>query len=301
MIQRGEFFGREFLIKRDDLHSFNGLNPAHCGGNKAYKLYFLLNLKFLHLASYGGNQSNAMLSLSQICKYKNAKFTYFTNEIPRDLGQNPIGNLNIALKNNMNLVELPRQFSSKYLGEQCRAFAQAKNALFVPQGAACLEAEIGIKILADEILGLNLEKPAIFCSAGTGTFAFFLQKNLNNIRVFTTPCVGNKDFLISQFHALESQKNTKSQKIINESSFPAIILPHKKLRFGKPDSAIFSMFLYCKNQGIEFDLLYDCVLWRAICDNILQFSDYKNLLFLHSGGILGNESQILRYRNLEVK
>jgi 1-aminocyclopropane-1-carboxylate deaminase len=66
-VQKITFKGREYWLKRDDLinHYFNG--------NKARKFQYFLEQdlsKYTTVASYGGNQSNAMYSLSAFAKLK---------------------------------------------------------------------------------------------------------------------------------------------------------------------------------------------------------------------------------------
>ena len=94
------FKERTFLIKRDDL-----LHQDFTG-NKARKfLYFLENdfPKVTTLISHGSNQSNAMYSLSVLCKLKNWNFTYYTNHLSSHLEQNPHGNYKYALQNGMQI------------------------------------------------------------------------------------------------------------------------------------------------------------------------------------------------------
>lgn len=264
-----------FLIKRDDLIS------PFINGNKVYKFYFLLNRDFEIITSYGGNQSNAMATLSYIAKAKNARFVYFTRELPTLLLNQVSGNLKFALENKMELK------ISNDMKNDCIAFANENNAIFIPQGGAMNEAREGIAKLAQDIINLNLENLCVFYSSGTGTSSLFLQEYLKkyNIDVFTTPCVGNKNYLYKQFLILSKKKQ----------NFPQILQTKDKFTFAKPNIKLLNIYREFLKQGIEFDLLYDCVMWHAIIDNFHIIKNYKNRLFLHSGGIFGNKSQIERY------
>jgi len=90
-----QIFGREMFVKRDDqnVHS-SGLN-----GNKGRKLMSLLSLDISSpvIASYGGVQSNSMLALSRIARFKQKKLRYITTQIPPDLKSKPTGNYKLAL------------------------------------------------------------------------------------------------------------------------------------------------------------------------------------------------------------
>src|SRR5574344_1851070 len=100
---------QKYFIKRDDLlHS-------DFSGNKARKFYYFLksDLKGIKkIISHGSNQSNAMYSLSVLCKLKNLKFDYYVSHIPDFLKTNPSGNYKKALENGMNLIigEVPTNF-----------------------------------------------------------------------------------------------------------------------------------------------------------------------------------------------
>jgi len=88
-IQEVFYNNKKIFIKRDDL-----LN-SDFSGNKARKFhYFLINdfpcIK--KVVSYGSNQSNAMYSLSVLCKLKEWEFEYYTDHLSSAMLQNPVGN-----------------------------------------------------------------------------------------------------------------------------------------------------------------------------------------------------------------
>jgi 1-aminocyclopropane-1-carboxylate deaminase/D-cysteine desulfhydrase-like pyridoxal-dependent ACC family enzyme len=90
--------GVEFMIKRED-----DLEPL--SGNKARKLFALLEGNPTDVVSFGGAQSNAMLSLSAACKIMGKKLYYFTRFMPGNLRANPFGNLKTAFDNGMKLFQ----------------------------------------------------------------------------------------------------------------------------------------------------------------------------------------------------
>lgn len=283
-VQKISFQNKTFFIKRDDLldSDFNG--------NKARKLYYFLINDFPNIKkiiSYGSMQSNAMFSLSVLAKIKNKEFIYCTR-INEKLLQNPTGNLKRALENRMKIKDI--KYLDEILGEDRNYFSQAKvinGSLIVPEGGRCKEAEFGIKILADEIRKWAKEskkdKLKIFLPSGTGATALYLQKNLPEFEVLTTPCVGDSEYLKEEFFALEN----------NEKFHPKILTTKRKYRFANTYNDLFGLWQELKKDTkIEFDLIYDPVGFKAVLENNLLD---ENLLYIHQGGINGNESMLQRY------
>jgi len=262
-----------FHIKRDDL-----LNETF-NGNKARKFYYFLKNDFpgiKRVISFGSNQSNAMMSLSELCKIKNWKFVYYVNHIPQYLKQNPEGNYLKALQNGAEIIEVP------LFGENLIEFVKSfkdNETLIIEEGARVKESEYGIKKLADEINDYAIKHNLkIFLPSGTGTTAYFLSKYVN-VEVLTVPCVGDENYLKKQFEWLGGGK------------LPTILKPRKKFHFGKLYPELFELWNKLKDNGIEFDLLYDPVGW----DTVLHYG-LKNILYVHQGGVMGNETMIKRYK-----
>ena len=104
LFQKITFENKDFIIMRDDLS-----HPI-LSGNKARKLAYLLNNpdKYSHIrtiVSFGGNQSNFMLALSQLAKIKKWDFHYWVKPLPKFLKHNKNGNLKSSLANGMKLFE----------------------------------------------------------------------------------------------------------------------------------------------------------------------------------------------------
>jgi len=274
-IQKISYRGHFFYIKRDDLLD------RDFSGNKARKFYYFLNLDlsdYNQIISYGSNQSNAMYSLSVLAKIKRLKFIYYTNHLPKTLQQKPIGNLKYALENGMILK----------IGKIDKDLIDEKT-LYIKEGGAINEAKIGIKILAQEletqIKQLNLKNPIIFLPSGTGTTALFLQFFLN-YPIYTTPCVGDSNYLEKQFYELES----------NKKKYPKILTLNKKFHFGKLYKENFLIWKdLLKTNNIEFDLLYDPIGWQVLLAHINKFKD-NEIIYIHQGGAIGNESMLKRYK-----
>ncbi len=261
------FEGRRFFIKRDDLlhHDFSG--------NKARKLYHFLKADlsaYRAIVSHGSIQSNAMYSLSVLAKRKGLSFIYYADHIPKLLRENPKGNYRHALKNGMQLrIGKPEAGAGE---------------LFISEGGAVKEAQKGIALLAAEIEQwadhTGFANPNVFLPSGTGTTALYLQK-YSRFAIHTCSCVGDDDYLHKQFSQLE------------QSGYPHIIKKRKKYHFGKLYPELYELWQKLKVQtGIEFDLLYDPIGWQTL----LQSSLNDPVLYIHQGGVLGNETMLERYR-----
>ena len=268
---------QRYFVKRDDLlHS-------DFSGNKARKFYYFLknDLQGIEkIISHGSNQSNAMYSLSVLCKLKNLKFDYYVSHLPDILSKNPNGNYKEAVKNGMNLI----------IGEVPTSFQE--NELFIAEGGAIKEASFGIEILANEIKSwakeqnIEAKKLKIFLPSGTGTTALYLQQYLQ-FEVLTNSCVADDDYLKKQFFALEDKNH------------PTILKKDKKYHFGKLYIEFYLKHLeILKQTNIEFDLLYDSLGWivfEEFVKNLENKDDYI-FLYIHQGGVLGNKTMIERYK-----
>jgi 1-aminocyclopropane-1-carboxylate deaminase/D-cysteine desulfhydrase-like pyridoxal-dependent ACC family enzyme len=274
-LEQYSFRGLEFLIKRDDLIS------KELSGNKARKVeYYLNNLpkNIDTIISYGSIQSNAMYSLSYFAKEMGLKFIYHANHMPNLLKENPEGNLKLALENSMQLIE---GYDNIKKGE---------NSIVIKEGIAQKEAYYGVKKLALELIEqVDKDKEyQVFLSSGTGATSLFLSKALkelnSNIKVYTTPCVGSKDYLIKQFKELEAKSNY----------YPTILDTKKRYHFGKLYREFYQIWLELQKElNIELELLYDPKSWLIILQNQELFS---NLIYIHQGGLLGNITMKKRYQ-----
>ena len=297
-IEEISYGGHSFYLKRDDLIH------QDFSGNKARKFhYYLLNdfPKVKKLISYGSNQSNAMYSLSVLAKMKEWEFEYYVDHIPDYLRENPQGNYKGALENGMK-ISVERLAPQGHLSLRSGTFSieSRESVLFIEEGGRQKEAEVGIRILANEIIEWKKEQKIknlnIFLPSGTGTTALFLQKALSTcptegtdalevLKVFTTPCVGDSDYLKKQFLMLED----------DEKFHPTILNLEKKYHFGKLYRDYYKIWLKLRQQtGVEFDLLYDPKGWITMMAYSEIFTEPT--LYIHQGGLIGNESMLPRYQ-----
>ncbi|BDR13048.1 1-aminocyclopropane-1-carboxylate deaminase/D-cysteine desulfhydrase [Vibrio sp. STUT-A11] len=287
-ITQHSFNGQKFFLKRDDLlHS-------HFSGNKARKFMMLLEEQdpnVTTLISYGSAQSNAMYSLAALAKVKGWAFEFYVSHIPQWLKSTPIGNYRGALDLGMQITAMkdvgselhPSQYITDVRGLD-------ETTLFMPEGGRSQIAEGGVKQLAREILDWTRfrvkEQFAVALPSGTGTTALYLHKYLNphGIEILTCPCVGDENYLTEQFNML------------GETSHPQVLSVRKKHHFGRLYKEDYETWKSLYEQtDLEFDLLYDPYMWQCLASWRTENPD-KTLIYVHQGGILGNESMLPRYQ-----
>jgi 1-aminocyclopropane-1-carboxylate deaminase/D-cysteine desulfhydrase-like pyridoxal-dependent ACC family enzyme len=278
------FDGYTLHVKRDDLLD------THLSGNKARKLYYYIeqNIPIKKIISYGGVQSNLMYSLSALAKRLDVEFVYYAKTLPAYLKDNLSSNILGAIDNGMNLIEIEHSKWSDTIEELINANYQ-DDEILIKQGGLQKEAESGLAQLAKELKEYistnNFKDIAIFLPSGTGASAMYLNKHID-IDVYTTPCVGDSEYLLSQMKECDDS--------IDE--FPHIITTAKKYHFGKLYKEHLELYKSLKKStGIEFELLYDPVGFRALLENKNKLPN--DIIYIHCGGLIGNSSMIDRYKH----
>lgn len=277
-------------VKRDDLID------AYFSGNKYRKLYYYLHkdlYEYSKIVSYGGIQSNAMLSMAALAYQKSLPFIYYTRYLPKKIPLDIDSNYSKSIALGMEVKIYPAS-SDEVLREYL--LAQDDNQrLFIPQGAATSEAQFGIKLLAQEILAWKkehkIENLCVATPSGTGTTALWLHQHLQhyNITILTTAVVGDANYLTEQM-----------KRISPDGSLPRILKTEKKYPFAKPNTDLYNHYKNFLDLGVTFDLIYAPVMWQALEENKKIWED-STLLYVHSGGVTGNKSQLLRYEKLLTK
>ncbi|WP_372999585.1 1-aminocyclopropane-1-carboxylate deaminase [Sulfurimonas sp.] len=265
---------RDFYVKRDDL-----IDPF-LAGNKYRKLYTLLKTpsnKLSKIISYGGTQSNAMLAIAAMCKNKGWDFEYYTKPLSQTQKTHSHGNYFHSINLGMKHVEIDETFYKDFIASL--SLTIDATTFIIDQGGAVEEAKKGLEVLAEEIREACLELRSLATPSGTGTTALFLALALPEFKIYTTPCVGDVNYLKEQMQALHKiPKNL------------IILEPTKKHHFAKPYPEFLEIYKKLLASGIEFDLLYAPGMWEAL----LSQTD-EEILYIHSGGVSGNESMLKRY------
>ncbi len=273
--------GREFLIKRDDLVD------TYLAGNKFRKLYTLLDTpkhQYEKIISYGGTQSNAMLAIAAMCKQKDWEFVYYSKPISSVQKEEKIGNYFLAKSLGMQHIELEHRLYKEFIPSL--QLNLDKTSFVIDQGGAINEAKAGLRVLADEIEMQQPQVKSLATPSGTGTTALFLAQNLPHYRVYTTPCVGDEEYLKSQMLSL---CDALPENLV-------ILKPKKKYHFAKLYENFYQIYKKTLDAGIEFDLLYAPSMWECLLDQTSE-----KVLYIHSGGVTGNISMKLRYEKQSNK
>ena len=240
--------------------------------------------------------------MSVLARLKQCQLHYYVDHLPQYLIDNPQGNYRAALEQGAKIIVVDSELTViEHIHQQVlpSLVEQGLRAVFIPEGGRCHYAETGLKILADEIMAWAESKVysdiRVVLPAGTGTTALFLQKHLP-FEVQACACVGGDGYLKQQFLEL----------CADESLHPTIIATEKKYHFGKLYLPFYHIWTELKKTtNIEFDLLYDPLAWLClqrefIADNTniaagLESTDKRPILYIHQGGLQGNETMIPRY------
>ena len=269
--------GRKFLVKRDDL-----IDPF-LAGNKYRKLYTLLHTpsnQFSKIISYGGTQSNAMLAIAAMCQKKSWEFVYYTKPLSKSQQNQNSGNFYESKKLGMRHVEIEYKLYKGFISS-LRVNLNDKT-FIIDQGGAVGEAKAGLEVLASEIIEQNPDAKSLATPSGTGTTALFLALSLPQFKVYTIPCVGDVDYLKEQMRALHKIPDNL-----------IILKPQKKYHFAKPYLEYLELYKKLLVSGIEFDLLYAPGMWKCLLEQTSE-----EILYIHSGGVTGNESMLNRYEKI---
>ena len=245
------------------------------------------------LVGYGSPQANSLYSMAALAKLKGWELKFYVDHIPTWLINNPIGNYQAALSLGATVVDLKQcadrnnRHPVDYIEQ---TLANNSDVLFVPEGGRSPIAEYGVAQLANEIISWAAQQQipnvTVALPSGTGTTALYLHKHLKpaNINVVTCACVGGEEYLLSQFSEL------------GETDVPTVLTAEKKHHFGKLYQRDFDTWLALKAQtNIEFDLLYDPLMWQCL-STWLPKNINTTLLYIHQGGLLGNQSMLPRYQ-----
>ncbi|EGM69685.1 pyridoxal-phosphate dependent enzyme [Shewanella sp. HN-41] len=296
-VEKMFFAGRDIFLKRDDL-----LHPAF-SGNKARKFAYFLAHEFAGIKKvigHGSPQANSLYSLSALAKIKGWQCDFYVDHIASHILNHPSGNYAAAVENGANIIDLSRLGgrSSPNAGGRCQEYIEQQvlpyepTALFIPEGGRCGYAEYGVSILAKEIViwskTNNISNLKVFLPSGTGTTALFLNqyfiREQTDIRVITCAAVGGDAYLRQQFSMLNS----------DISEHPQVVNVGKKYHFGKLYAELYTMWQRICASGVQFELLYD-PLGFIVLEDYLQASDQGSVMYLHQGGLLGNDTMLPRY------
>ena len=273
-IQKVDLFPfKQLFVKRDDL-----IDP-YISGNKWRKLKYILKkaeeLNKTHLITFGGAFSNHLVATAALASRIKFKTTAFVR------GEEVTNQMLLLCKlYGMNLIFTDRESYKNKTKLFDDYFANDKNAFFVDEGGACLEATVGCAEIIDE---LEDTYDHIFCAAGTGTTASGLlngiQKHKFNTKLHIVPALKGADFILDE---MQKYSTVSDQLVL-----------HTDYHFGGYAKTTPELIEFIKDfvseTGILIDPVYTAKMFYAIKD--LQQKQIINkedkILAIHTGGLLG--------------
>lgn len=186
--------------------------------------------------------------------------------------------------------------------------------------------------LANEIIQFWLEKGegrpvSLLIPGGTCASALVLHREIRriqkvskdanklDIKVVVIPCVGDEGYAMRQMMGLNMAIGGYGKRC----EIPSILKPapdaefyledgekHQYFRFGEPSSEILRTYEELKDYGMNIDLLYGAPSWSILlrhwpegegCTFGSSLLDKRELMYIHSGGLEGVNSQLMRYRH----
>ncbi len=217
---------------------------------------------------------------------KGWEFHYYARRLSTHLKDTIDGNLELSLKNGMHLHEVTyEEYETKV--EELKNINEDKT-LVISQGGADAIAKEGVVALAQEInlwkKAEGIQKLCVVLPSGTGTTALYLNEGLDkDIQLYTSVIVGDETYQKEQWQRL------------SKSTYPKILPTDKKRKFAKPYAEYLDMHKELETQtGIVFDLIYAPLTWMQIMDSLALFDG--EILYIHTGGVSGNETMLERYR-----
>jgi 1-aminocyclopropane-1-carboxylate deaminase len=251
----------------------------------------------------GGNYSNALYAIYQLCLDMQWDLHYFTSNIPREAAMQSIFS-RVFLNKDRNIgirVQLHDVMDYDRMVEQEK---MREDSLVIERGVASIKAKEGVDLLGEALKRHAEENYAqesvnILLPSGTGTTCLFLAKYLDkhqvNAQVWTVPCVGKTDYLYTQMFELVPDMEWIREHIHSFDS------KSKFRRFAQPRLEFYEFWKQFKElYGIELDLIYATKTLLSFCDLLHKNTDLynENWIYIHTGGEAGNVSQLQRYKNI---
>lgn len=257
------------------------------------------------------------------------RFVYFTKKLPRFLKKQPSGNLFRATSLGMELVELSNtEYNNLFGGDAGGSLApppllnapDTVESVWIPQGGACEAAMAGTEQLAKEIFEywsrVGQGRPlSVVVPGGTCSTAALLHWAMEKaqvadeqsavVQVVVIPCVGDASYARRQMSSLYSQMGITCDLPIILSASPGDDLGDDYFSFGEPHPAILETFERMRDENdIVLDLLYGAPAWTVLLRHLRPGIGSKHdgplndreIMYVHSGGLEGINSQLLRYQ-----
>lgn len=173
---------------------------------------------------------------------------------------------------------------------------------------------------------------AVCLPGGSCASAFFLHRELrraardvdadpDDVRVVVVPCVGSAAYARRQMRALRDATTTTTTTKDDDDDLPSVIeSPKGYLVFGEPHRKLLDTWTEMSEHGVHLDLLYGASAWTTLLQHwrgpYMRLPDMNHrgnsgaaaqkrkespidgrmVMYVHSGGLEGNASQMTRYK-----
>lgn len=293
-IQKVEFNGCKFFIKRDDL---TGLEMS---GNKVRKLEYLLfkakkeNVDYVFTC--GGDQSNhcrATVAAAVSCNIKSKVFLWGSDS------KNAEGNLffnkflgaeikYLNLKEYHNVKEIMNYEATKYAKKN-------KKVLVIPEGGSSEEGMLGYVSFISELFeqtDLNSFKGILTAAGSGGTAAgllagtelFNVPLKIYAVNVFLTGQQMKEKIILLANNTL---KLLDPKLKVNSERFQVIDGYCKEGYKSISEDKLKVIKDFARQTGIVLDPAYTGKAFKAYADYFLKSGKTSKVLFLHTGGLFG--------------
>jgi 1-aminocyclopropane-1-carboxylate deaminase len=260
---------RDIYIKRDDLiHEI-------ISGNKWRKLkYFLAafdSSKYIRIVSIGGAYSNHLHALSYTCYLLNipCKLYIYGSQISND---------NKMIQDVMTWNSEIQLITRSQKTELIVQLQQLNDIYFIPEGGEGELAEKGVAELLNEMEPfVDSAESLIILPYGTGTSCKALLKNTINAHILTlSPVINNQILLHKRLIQLPSKYNL---------SFAGYCTEYYN-----------EIALFKAQTNILLDPIYSAKLMLSFIYNFEKYKIYKDIYFIHTGGLQSWRNYNLRYK-----
>jgi 1-aminocyclopropane-1-carboxylate deaminase len=278
-----------FMLRLDDIH------PA-ISGNKLFKLiYFLEEAKessHQTMLTFGGPYSNHLAATAFAGKALNLKsIAIVRGQKPKTLSQT----LLFCLKQGMHLEFISRTLyqqknENNFLQDLKTKFG---NHILIPEGGFCAKGKEGASLINQYFTDKNFTHICLPVGTAT-TFAGIVDANKSETQIIGFPVLKNFNDVQQRFEELK----------VNCQRRYSLITDYHFGGYAKKTGELISFIknFYATNK-IELDFVYTAKMMFGIYHLIEKkfFKEGSKILSIHTGGLQGNQSLQINFKNSSVK
>lgn len=273
--------GLELYVKRDDLIDKN------ISGNKWRKLKFNIakakEIGANRILTFGGAYSNHIAATAALAPFVGIELHAFIRGEELNSNSNPT--LQKASEHGLNLHFLTRsEYAEIKKSESLKSLDDKwDNTWVIPEGGANEE---GVKGCAEIYHEIDQEFDFICLSAGTGTTAAGILREMKDETLVVFPALKGGDFLRQDILKWQNENFDKDAqlRLLTDFHFGG---------YGKVGQSLIDFVRLVKDEiSLPLDYIYTAKAFYGLLQMIQkgEFSKGSKILFYHSGGLQGNTS-----------